>query len=102
MLLGKSNECFYEDVKNVNQNLYEQIQSLKTHEYGFEGQVAEIYFKYEGKNMLGEDVNCELVPDGNKLLVTDANKQEYIKLVTKKVIIDFCVQQYEMIKQGFN
>ena len=53
MLLGKSNECFYEDVKNVNQKLYEQIQSLKTYEYGYNGDIAQIYFKYEGKNMLG-------------------------------------------------
>ena len=30
------------------------------------------------------------------------NKEEYIKLVTKAVIIDFCEEQYETIKQGFN
>ena len=64
MLLGKNNECFYEDVKNVNEDLYERIISLKKFEYGYNGQLAEIYFKYEGKNLLGESIHRELVEGG--------------------------------------
>lgn len=52
---------------------------------------VEITFTYKGKNMVGEDVEKELKPNGKDILVTRATFDEFINLVAKQVVFDFCL-----------
>lgn len=44
----------------------------------------------------------ELKPHGQNIPVTDANKNEYIKLTARFKLVTQCEQQYAALKRGFH
>ncbi|MBN3294049.1 ITCH ligase, partial [Polypterus senegalus] len=61
----------------------------------------EMYFSVD-KEILGEVTTHELKPDGSNLLVTEENKEEYIKLVAEWRLSRGVEEQTQAFFEGFN
>ncbi|XP_078274932.1 E3 ubiquitin-protein ligase Itchy-like [Rhinoraja longicauda] len=87
------------DLESIDPEFYNSliwIRENKLEECGLE-----MYFSVD-KEMLGEIQTHELKPDGNNILVTEENKEEYIGLVAEWRLSRGVEEQTQAFLEGFN
>ncbi|XP_028668235.1 E3 ubiquitin-protein ligase Itchy-like [Erpetoichthys calabaricus] len=87
------------DLESVDPEFYNSLIWIK--ENNIEECGLEMYFSVD-KEILGEVTTHELKPDGSNLLVTEENKEEYIKLVAEWRLSRGVEEQTQAFFEGFN
>ncbi|XP_015220115.1 itchy E3 ubiquitin protein ligase a [Lepisosteus oculatus] len=87
------------DLESIDPEFYNSLIWIK--ENNIEECGLEMYFSVD-KEILGEVTTHELKPDGSNVLVTEENKEEYIKLVAEWRLSRGVEEQTQAFFEGFN
>nr|XP_034978055.1 E3 ubiquitin-protein ligase Itchy homolog [Zootoca vivipara] len=87
------------DLESVDPEFYNSLIWVK--ENNIEECGLEMYFSVD-KEILGEIKSHDLKPDGSNILVTEENKEEYIKLVAEWRLSRGVEEQTQAFFEGFN
>ncbi|MGH0129573.1 UNVERIFIED_CONTAM: hypothetical protein FKN15_039081 [Acipenser sinensis] len=87
------------DLESIDPEFYNSLIWIK--ENNIEECCLEMYFSVD-KEILGEVTTHELKADGSNVLVTEENKEEYIKLVAEWRLSRGVEEQTEAFFEGFN
>eukprot|EP01130_Rhizamoeba_saxonica_P008514 TRINITY_DN3448_c0_g2_i2.p1 TRINITY_DN3448_c0_g2~~TRINITY_DN3448_c0_g2_i2.p1 ORF type:complete len:714 (+),score=152.05 TRINITY_DN3448_c0_g2_i2:53-2194(+) len=87
-----------EDLKDINPALQRGLQQL----LDYEGDASEldVYFMVEERSY-GAQYGRELIEGGEDILVTNENKEEYVDLYVKYLLVDSVKDQFKNFKKGF-
>ncbi|EJW04015.1 hypothetical protein EDEG_01698 [Edhazardia aedis USNM 41457] len=94
-ILGK--EPDFNDLESFDENFYRSMKWLKNNSIQ---NIVELYFCEEYEEF-GERKTFNLIENGDKIMVTDHNKDLYISLISKFKMISGCEKQTEAFVQGF-
>ena len=95
-ILGKRVD--YKDLEAVDPEYYNSLEWMLHNDIE---DVLELNFAIESEEF-GETKVIELKPDGANIPVTDANKHEYVRLVTEQRLTNSIRSQIDAFLQGFN
>eukprot|EP00554_Chaetoceros_debilis_P010606 CAMPEP_0194108264 /NCGR_PEP_ID=MMETSP0150-20130528/8003_1 /TAXON_ID=122233 /ORGANISM="Chaetoceros debilis, Strain MM31A-1" /LENGTH=932 /DNA_ID=CAMNT_0038796929 /DNA_START=1307 /DNA_END=4105 /DNA_ORIENTATION=+ len=85
------------DLSTMDRTLYNNLMFLKT----YEGDVSDLCLTFSvTKEAFGSNKEIALIPNGDKLDVTNANKHRYIQLVAKHFVCDKVREQSEAFRKG--
>uniref|UniRef100_A0A4W4F096 E3 ubiquitin-protein ligase n=1 Tax=Electrophorus electricus TaxID=8005 RepID=A0A4W4F096_ELEEL len=87
------------DLESIDPEFYNSLIWIK--ENNLEECGLEMYFSVD-KEILGEVTTHELKPDGGNILVTEENKEEYIRLVAEWRLSRGVEEQTQAFFEGFN
>ncbi|XP_028935598.1 E3 ubiquitin-protein ligase Itchy homolog isoform X2 [Ornithorhynchus anatinus] len=87
------------DLESIDPEFYNSLIWVK--ENNIEECGLEMYFSVD-KEILGEIKSHELKPDGSNILVTEANKEEYIRMVAEWRLSRGVEEQTQAFFEGFN
>lgn len=87
------------DLESIDPEFYNSLIWIK--ENNLEECELEMYFSVD-KEILGEVTTHELKPDGGNILVTEENKEEYIRLVAEWRLSRGVEEQTQAFFEGFN
>eukprot|EP00918_Siedleckia_nematoides_P015819 GHVU01034184.1.p1 GENE.GHVU01034184.1~~GHVU01034184.1.p1 ORF type:complete len:613 (+),score=132.88 GHVU01034184.1:200-1840(+) len=87
------------DAECLDPEFYKNLLSLLLHP--LEALGLELHFANE-VDAFGKTKVVDLKPDGHNILVTDANKEEYVKLVCEHKITDGIQDQLQSFLEGFH
>uniref|UniRef100_A0A4W5MLS4 HECT-type E3 ubiquitin transferase n=1 Tax=Hucho hucho TaxID=62062 RepID=A0A4W5MLS4_9TELE len=87
------------DLESIDPEFYNSLIWIK--ENDIEECGLEMYFSVD-KEILGEITTHELKPDGGEVLVTEENKEEYIRLVAEWRLSRGVEEQTQAFFEGFN
>ncbi|XP_072571537.1 itchy E3 ubiquitin protein ligase a isoform X2 [Paramormyrops kingsleyae] len=87
------------DLESIDPEFYNSLIWIK--ENNIEECGLEMYFSVD-KEILGEVTTHELKPDGSNILVTEENKEEYIRLVAEWRLSRGVEEQTQAFFEGFN
>ncbi|XP_036388948.1 itchy E3 ubiquitin protein ligase b [Megalops cyprinoides] len=87
------------DLESIDPEFYNSLIWIK--ENNIEECGLEMYFSVD-KEILGEVTTHELKPDGGNILVTEENKEEYIRLVAEWRLSRGVEEQTQAFFEGFN
>lgn len=96
-MLGKP--LTMKDLESIDPEFYNSLSWIKDN--SIEECELEMYFAADYE-VLGQIKNHELKPDGSNIRVTDANKEEYIKLITEWRFTRGQEEQTKAFLDGFN
>ncbi|RYH29664.1 hypothetical protein EON65_07765 [archaeon] len=90
-----------EDLQSLDSQLYAGLKQLLEHEPAEE--VEHVYCRnfvadYEE---FGEKKTHELIPDGNNVAVTGANRQQFVEQIVQWLLVDSVQEQFAALYKGF-
>jgi hypothetical protein len=90
----------FDDLAQVDQALHAGLQQMLT----FDGDVADVYERtFEAEfAVYGAPVTAPLVPGGEKVTLTNANRRQYVRYYARHVLIDSVRDQWAAFQRGFN
>eukprot|EP00792_Barthelona_sp_PAP020_P005905 TRINITY_DN2844_c0_g1_i2.p1 TRINITY_DN2844_c0_g1~~TRINITY_DN2844_c0_g1_i2.p1 ORF type:complete len:761 (-),score=199.75 TRINITY_DN2844_c0_g1_i2:2181-4463(-) len=92
---------FVSDFKEINPKMYKGLQELLSYDGGNEEEVFMTYFVYSYMRF-GELINVPLKPNGENIIVTKDNKEEYVRLYTDYVMNKSVEVEFQALKKGFS
>lgn len=87
------------DIESIDPEFYNSL--IWVRDNNLEESDIEMYFGVDFE-ILGQVVHHELIENGDKVKVTDANKEEYIKLMTEWRMTRGIEEQTQALLDGFN
>lgn len=87
------------DIESIDPEFYNSLVWISDN--NLEESDIEMYFGVDF-DVLGQVVHHELIENGDKVKVTDANKEEYIKLMTEWRMTRGIEEQTQALLDGFN
>lgn len=91
----------YHDIEAVDPTFYKSLNDILNME--IDDLYLELYFVAEQENLLGgTTTEVELVPGGKDIVVTDANKWEYVQLISAHKMTSSILAQTNAFLAGFH
>ena len=87
-----------EDLKDIDVDLHQSLQMILTCQ---DASAVGSTFEISRKSMFGEVINTELKPGGASIEVTNENREEFVNLYVKHLIVDSVLKQYDAFRRGF-
>jgi ubiquitin-protein ligase E3 A len=90
----------FEDLEDFDPSLSKGLKQL----LDFDGDVEGTFlrsFQVESENY-GEKIKFDLKPNGGEIPVTKENRQEYVDLLVKWILVDSISKQFDSFKKGFD
>lgn len=90
----------FDDLAEVDQSMHAGFKQL----LAFEGDVADVYdrtFQAEF-SVFGAPATAPLVPHGDAIALTNANRHAYVRYYARYVLIDSVHEQWSAFQRGFN
>eukprot|EP00944_MAST-04C_sp_MAST-4C-sp1_P002784 g2784.t1 len=98
LVQGKSFVPKLEDLKDIDVDLHQSLQMILTCQ---DASAVGSTFEISRKSMFGEVINTELKPGGASIEVTNENREEFVNLYVKHLIVDSVLKQYDAFRRGF-
>eukprot|EP00944_MAST-04C_sp_MAST-4C-sp1_P006413 g6413.t1 len=98
LVQGKSFVPKLEDLKDIDVDLHQSLQMILSCE---DASAVGSTFEISRKSMFGEVINTELKPGGASIEVTNENREEFVNLYVKHLIVDSVLKQYDAFRRGF-
>lgn len=98
LLMGEAVQ--FDDLAEVDQSLHAGLRQL----LAFDGDVADVYDRtFEAEfSVFGTPAKAPLVPHGDAIELTNANRKAYVRYYARHVLIDSVHEQWSAFQRGFN
>lgn len=98
LLMGEAVQ--FDDLAEVDQAMHAGFKQL----LAFDGDVADVYDRtFEAEfSVFGAPATAPLVPHGDAIALTNANRHAYVRYYARHVLIDSVHEQWSAFQRGFN
>ena len=87
-----------EDLKEIDVDIYKSLEMILTCD---DASLVGSTFEISRKSMFGEIINTELKPGGADIDVSNENREEFVQLYVKHLLVDSVLKQYDAFRRGF-